>query len=37
MGTPGWLFVTADGVVQLRTTGELDPADFGAMLEEIAP
>jgi hypothetical protein len=37
MGTPGWLFVTADGIVQLRTTGELDPADFGAMLEEIAP
>jgi cytochrome c biogenesis protein CcmG, thiol:disulfide interchange protein DsbE len=37
MGTPGWLFITADGVVQLRTTGELDPADFGAMLEGIAP
>lgn len=37
MGTPGWVFVTADGIVQLRTTGELDPADFGAMLEEIAP
>jgi hypothetical protein len=37
MGTPGWVFVTDDGMVQLRTTGELDPADFGAMLEEIAP
>jgi hypothetical protein len=37
MGTPGWVFATADGIVQLRTTGELDPAAFGAMLEQIAP
>jgi hypothetical protein len=37
LGTPGWVFVTADGVVQLRTTGELPPEQFGALLEEIAP
>jgi hypothetical protein len=37
LGTPGWLFVTADGVVQLRTVGELPPEQFGALLEEIAP
>jgi hypothetical protein len=37
MGTPGWVFVTPDGVVQLRTVGELPPEDFGALLEEIAP
>jgi hypothetical protein len=37
LGTPGWVFVTADGVVQLRTVGELPPEQFGAMLEEIAP
>ena len=34
---PGWVFVSADGRVQLRTTGELDPAEFGAMLDQIAP
>jgi hypothetical protein len=37
LGTPGWVFVTADGLVQLRTTGELPPEQFGALLEEIAP
>jgi flavin-dependent dehydrogenase len=34
---PGWVFVAADGTVQLRTTGELDPTDFGAILEQLAP
>ncbi len=37
MFTPGFIFVTADGVVADRVTGEIDPADFGAMLEAIAP
>ena len=36
MSTPGWVFVSADGAVQLRTIGELDPADFGAILEQLA-
>ena len=34
---PGWVFVTADGVVQLRTTGELPVSDFAAILDQIAP
>ena len=34
---PGWVFVTVDGSVHLRTTGELDTAEFGTILEEIAP
>ena len=37
MFTPGFIFVTADGTVTSRVTGEIDPADFGAMLEAIAP
>jgi thiol-disulfide isomerase/thioredoxin len=37
MATPGWVFVAADGTVQLRTTGELPPEEFGAILEELAP
>jgi hypothetical protein len=36
MSTPGWVFVGANGAVQLRTIGELDPADFGAILEQLA-
>jgi hypothetical protein len=37
MFTPGFIFVTADGIVASRVTGEIDPAQFGAMLEAIAP
>jgi hypothetical protein len=37
LGTPGWVFVAADGVVQLRTVGEMPPEEFGALLAEIAP
>lgn len=37
MSTPGFIFVTADGVVADRVVGEIDPAEFGAMLEAIAP
>ncbi len=37
MFTPGFIFVTADGVVAERVTGEIDPAAFGSMLEAIAP
>ncbi|HEX9737668.1 MAG TPA: TlpA disulfide reductase family protein [Candidatus Limnocylindria bacterium] len=37
LNTPGWVFVGADGTVRLRTTGELDPAEFGAILEQLAP
>ena len=37
MAFPGWVFVSADGTVQLRTTGELDPAEFGSILEQLAP
>ena len=37
MATPGWVFVAADGTVQLRTTGELDPGEFGAILDQLAP
>jgi thiol-disulfide isomerase/thioredoxin len=37
LNTPGWVFVGADGTVQLRTTGELDPTDFGVILEQLAP
>ena len=34
---PGFVFVTADGRVSLRTTGELDVGTFGDILEELAP
>ncbi len=37
MAFPGWVFVTADGVVQLRTTGEMAVSDFAALLDQIAP
>lgn len=37
LATPGWIFVGADGTVQLRATGELDPAEFGTILEQLAP
>jgi thiol-disulfide isomerase/thioredoxin len=33
---PGWVFVAADGAVQLRLTGELDPDQFGAIIDELA-
>ena len=36
MSTPGFIFVTADGSVASRVVG-FDPAQFGAMLEAIAP
>jgi thiol-disulfide isomerase/thioredoxin len=37
LATPGWVFVDADGTVKLRTTGELDPAEFGVILQQLAP
>ena len=37
MNFPGWVFVGADGNVQLRTTGELDMDAFSQMLNQIAP
>ncbi|HEV7200182.1 MAG TPA: TlpA disulfide reductase family protein [Candidatus Limnocylindria bacterium] len=33
---PGFVFVTADGVVQSRTTGEISVEEFGGWLEQIA-
>ena len=37
MSFPGWVFVGADGTVQLRTTGELDVETFGQILDQLAP
>ncbi|RPH33327.1 MAG: TlpA family protein disulfide reductase [Chloroflexi bacterium] len=37
MSTPGFIFVTADGIVANRVVGGIDPAEFGPMLEAIAP
>jgi thiol-disulfide isomerase/thioredoxin len=34
---PGFVFVTADGAVYLRASGEMDVTEFGAILEQIAP
>lgn len=35
MAFPGFVFVAAGGTVQLRTTGELDPATFGSILDQL--
>jgi hypothetical protein len=37
LGTPAFVFVTADGAVYLRTSGELEPQVFGEILDQIAP
>ena len=37
MNFPGWVFVGADGKVQLRTTGEISMDSFSQMLNQIAP
>lgn len=37
MNFPGWVFVGADGKVQLRTTGEISMDAFSQMLDQIAP
>ena len=34
---PGFVFVNADGTVHARVVGEIEPEEFGAWLEEIAP
>jgi hypothetical protein len=34
---PGFVFVNANGTVNMRMTGEIDPEVFGQMLEAIAP
>jgi hypothetical protein len=37
LSTPGFVFVSADGTISGRSTGEMDVETFGQILDELAP